>query len=144
MTTPAAAANSPTRTRLARPARQTRRACSVIESLPCQAVLFRVPTYPFTQARWSYAEQMAEVALVTDSTSSLTPEEARSAGVTVVPLQVIIDGESRPESAVPAAEVAAALRAGRTVTTSRPSPEAFAAAYAELAASGATAVVSVH
>ena len=87
---------------------------------------------------------MAEVALVTDSTSSLTPEEARSAGVTVVPLQVIIDGESRPESAVPAAEVAAALRAGRTVTTSRPSPESFAAAYAELAASGATAVVSVH
>jgi DegV family protein with EDD domain len=87
---------------------------------------------------------MAEVALVTDSTSSLEPEEARSAGVTVVPLQVVIDGESRPESAVPAAEVAAALRAGRTVTTSRPSPESFAAAYAELAAQGATAVVSVH
>jgi DegV family protein with EDD domain len=87
---------------------------------------------------------VAEVALVTDSTSSLTPEEARSAGVTVVPLQVIIDGESRPENAVPAAEVAAALRAGRTVTTSRPSPESFAAAYAELAAQGATAAVSVH
>ena len=87
---------------------------------------------------------MAEVALVTDSTSSLAPEEARSAGIMIVPLQVVIDGESRAESDVPAVEVAAALRAGRTVTTSRPSPESFAAAYAELAEDGATAVVSVH
>ena len=87
---------------------------------------------------------MAEVALVTDSTSSLAPDEARSAGVTVVPLQVVIDGESRPESDVPAAEVAAALRAGQTVTTSRPSLESFAAAYADLADRGAAAVVSVH
>ena len=45
---------------------------------------------------------------------------------------------------MPADEVAAALRAGRTVTTSRPSPESFAATYADLAARGATAVVSVH
>src|ERR671912_624012 len=87
---------------------------------------------------------MAEVALVTDSTSSLEAEEARSAGVTVVPLQVVIDGKSRPESDVPAAEVATALRAGRTVSTSRPSPETFAAAYADRAEQGATAVVSVH
>ena len=99
---------------------------------------------PNTQARSSYAEQMAEVALLTDSTSSLGPEEARRAGVTVVPLQVIIDGQSRAESEVPAPEVAAALRAGRMVTTSRPSPESFAAAYADLADHGATAVVSVH
>ncbi|HEV2870831.1 MAG TPA: DegV family protein, partial [Actinomycetota bacterium] len=45
---------------------------------------------------------------------------------------------------VAAAEVAAALRAGRTVTTSRPSPEVFASTYAELARQGARAVVSVH
>jgi DegV family protein with EDD domain len=87
---------------------------------------------------------MAEVALVTDSTSSLRPDEARSAGVRVVPLQVVVDGESRPESDVPAAEVAAALRAGRAVTTSRPSPESFASIYADLAGRGASAVVSVH
>jgi fatty acid kinase fatty acid binding subunit len=87
---------------------------------------------------------MAEVALVTDSTSSLGPEEARSAGIMIVPLQVVIDGESRAESDVPAPQVAAALRAGRTVSTSRPSPESFATAYAEVARGGATAVVSVH
>lgn len=84
------------------------------------------------------------MALVTDSTSSLGPEQAETAGVTVVPLQVVIDGRSRPETDVPPAEVAAALRSGRAVTTSRPGPGSFAAAYAELARRGATAVVSVH
>lgn len=84
------------------------------------------------------------MALVTDSTSSLALEQAELAGVTVVPLQVVIDGHSRPETEVPPAEVAAALRSGRSVTTSRPGPGSFSAAYAEAARRGATAVVSVH
>lgn len=94
---------------------------------------------------------MAGVAVVTDSTASLVPEAAGTAGIRVVPLQVVIDGVSRPEAAaggVPDAvtpgEVAAALRQGRPVTTSRPAPEVFAATYAALAAEGFDAVVSVH
>lgn len=92
--------------------------------------------------------------MVTDSTSSLDHRVCTQAGVRVVPLQVVIDDVSRPEalssgsggdpSAVTPAEVAAALRAGRRVTTSRPAPEAFSAAYAELAGAGHDAVVSVH
>ena len=84
------------------------------------------------------------MALVTDSTSSLEPAQAARAGVTVVPLQVVIDGRSRPETEVAPTEVAAALRAGRSVTTSRPTPEVLSSAYAELAQRGASAVVSVH
>ena len=61
-----------------------------------------------------------------------------------MPLQVVIDGRSRPETEVAAAEVATALRAGRTVTTSRPTPEVLASTYADLAERGAKAVVSVH
>jgi DegV family protein with EDD domain len=87
---------------------------------------------------------VAEVALVTDSTSSLGPAQAARAGVAVVPLQVVIDGWSRPETEVAAAEVAAALRAGRSVTTSRPTPEVLASTYADLARRGFRAVVSVH
>jgi DegV family protein with EDD domain len=87
---------------------------------------------------------VAEVALVTDSTSSLSPTQAVRAGVAVVPLQVVIDGRSRPETEVAAAEVAAALRAGCAVSTSRPTPEALASTYADLARRGAQAVVSVH
>lgn len=89
---------------------------------------------------------MAGVAVVTDSTASLSRDQANSAGVTIIPLQVVIDGVSRAESedAVTPAVVAQALRAGKPVTTSRPTPEAFAAVYADLAAVGFDAIVSVH
>jgi len=89
---------------------------------------------------------MAGVAVVTDSTASLNLSEAVAAGVAVVPLQVLIDDVSQPETpdAVTPAVVAAALRTGRRVTTSRPSPEAFAAVYAQLTRAGYEAVVSIH
>lgn len=84
------------------------------------------------------------MAVVTDSTASLDPQVAMRAGVSVISLQVVVDGTSRPELEVPPAEVARALRSGRRVTTSRPSPEAFGTLYADLAAAGCTAVVAVH
>src|SRR6476469_8948493 len=93
---------------------------------------------------------MPGVAVVTDSTSSLAPAVAEQAGVVVVPLQVIVDGKSRPESFRPGAgtttpgAVAAALREGRAVSTSRPAPEAFVSAYAAAAERGASSIVSVH
>lgn len=84
--------------------------------------------------------------MVTDSTASLPRDQAARAGITTIPLQVVIDEVSRPESdeAVTPALVAEALRRGHRVSTSRPSPEAFAAAYAELAAAGYDTIVSIH
>jgi DegV family protein with EDD domain len=87
---------------------------------------------------------VAGVAVVTDSTSSLAAELADRAGITVIALQVVIDGDSRPDNEVDPALVAAALREGRQVTTSRPAPEAFGRAYELLAGSGYEAIVSVH
>jgi len=84
------------------------------------------------------------VAVVTDSTSSLGAREAERAGVRVIPLQVVVEGRSRPEDEVSPAEVARALREGRRVSTSRPTPEAFAAVYDELAAAGHPCIVSAH
>ncbi len=84
------------------------------------------------------------MAVVTDSTSSLRPCEAVEAQVAVIPLQVVIDDESRPESEVDPCEVATALRAGRRVSTSRPTPEVIGATYAQLAREGFDAIVSVH
>jgi DegV family protein with EDD domain len=87
---------------------------------------------------------VAGVAVVTDSTSSLAAGLADRAGITVIALQVVIDGDSRPENEVDPALVAAALRDGRHVSTSRPAPEVFGQAYEGLAGSGYGAIVSAH
>jgi DegV family protein with EDD domain len=87
---------------------------------------------------------MAGVAVVTDSTSSLDPADAARADISIIPLQVVIDDLSRPESDVRPEEVAGALRARRQVSTSRPSPEVIGNTYAKLAGAGYEAIVSVH
>lgn len=84
------------------------------------------------------------VVLVTDSTAYLPTEQVARYAIVVVPLQVVIGGTAFDEDAVPAAAVVRAMRAGETLTTSRPSPELFAGVYASAAESGASAVVSVH
>jgi DegV family protein with EDD domain len=87
---------------------------------------------------------MPGVAVVTDSTSSLDPADAARADISIIPLQVVIDDISRPESEVQPQAVAGALRAGRRVSTSRPTPEVIGNTYAELARAGYQAIVSVH
>lgn len=85
------------------------------------------------------------VAVVTDSTGSLHPDDAEREGITVVPLQVIIGAESHLEGPdVTSETIAEALKGFVPVSTSRPSPEEFARIYERLAATGATAIVSVH
>jgi DegV family protein with EDD domain len=85
------------------------------------------------------------VAIVTDSSAYLPPEHLERHQITVVPLQVAIDGAVRIEGVdITAAEAAKALRAAHPITTSRPSPERFAAAYQIACDAGADAIVSVH
>jgi fatty acid-binding protein DegV len=82
---------------------------------------------------------------VTDSTASLSVEEAARWGIVIVPLEVIVGGERHREGRdLSAAELATALSHGVRVTTSQPAPAAFADAYAQAAASGAREIVSVH
>ncbi|WGL51155.1 DegV family protein [Nocardioides sp. BP30] len=86
-----------------------------------------------------------KVAVVTDSTA-LYPSGEAPDGVSVVPLEVIIDGESFPEGderASPDA-VVAAFAAKRNVTTSRPAPATMRETYARLAAEGYAEILSIH
>jgi fatty acid kinase fatty acid binding subunit len=87
---------------------------------------------------------MPGVAVVTDSTSSLEPADAARADISIIPLQIVIGGISRPESEVRPHEVARALRDGQQVSTSQPSREVIEKTYAELAGAGYDAIVSVH
>jgi DegV family protein with EDD domain len=85
------------------------------------------------------------VAVVTDSTADLPPGVAHALGVRVVPLRVSIGGRAATDGVdVSARDVADALRAKVSVTTSRPPPERFAAAFRACLDAGATRVVSVN
>lgn len=84
------------------------------------------------------------VAVVTDSTSYLPSDVVLERGIAVVPLQVTIGDRTGDENVdIRPDEVAAALTAHGVVTTSRPSPERFTAAYAAALAAGAEAIVTV-
>jgi DegV family protein with EDD domain len=88
---------------------------------------------------------MSRVGVVTDSTAALPAALVEKYDVTVVPLLVVLGNRVGAEGVdVTSADVAAALAARAAVSTSRPSPQAFAEAYRRLAADGVTQIVSVH
>jgi DegV family protein with EDD domain len=85
------------------------------------------------------------VAVVTDSTAYLDTDVVAALGIAVVPLSVTIGSRTAVDGVdVSAADVVAALRAKTVVTTSRPSPAAFAARYRRCLDEGASHVVSIH
>ena len=84
------------------------------------------------------------VQVVTDYTAALPPDLEEEAGLTEVPLSVVLDGAPAERDSAVDAELAEALRRGGRMTTSQPSPDAFVRTYGDLAAGGATAIVSIH
>jgi DegV family protein with EDD domain len=85
------------------------------------------------------------VAVVTDSTAYLPDGVAEALGIRVVPLRVSIGGREGVDGLdVTALDVAKALRDKIPVTTSRPAPAQFAAAFQSCLDGGATRVVSIH
>jgi DegV family protein with EDD domain len=87
---------------------------------------------------------VSDVVVVTDSTADL-PRPAEEIGVRVVPLRVLVGSEQAVDGVdITPADVAAALRARKRVTTSRPSPAEFAAMFQSCLDDGASHVVSVN
>ncbi len=86
------------------------------------------------------------VAVVTDSTAYLPQELIDGYGIHVVPLYVVLAGRSGREGVdITPDDVARALAVrGATVSTSRPTPGDFVAAYRKALAEGADHIVSVH
>ncbi|MFE1231102.1 DegV family protein [Streptomyces sp. NPDC059442] len=85
------------------------------------------------------------VAIVTDSTAYLPPQTMERHAITAVPLTVVVDDQALEEGTeISARSLAQALQKRRPVTTSRPSPEVFAATYRAAAQAGAKGVVSLH
>ncbi|MFJ3700538.1 MULTISPECIES: DegV family protein [Streptomyces] len=85
------------------------------------------------------------VAIVTDSTAYLPPQTMERHGITAVPLTVVLGDQALEEGTeISARSLALALQKRRSVTTSRPSPDVFAATYRAVAEAGATGIVSLH
>ena len=85
------------------------------------------------------------VGIVTDSTSYLPESVVTELGIEVVQLQVISNGIAYNEvDGITVDQVTLALRANKPVTTSRPNPELFVAAYQRLISNGADSIVSAH
>lgn len=83
--------------------------------------------------------------VVTDSTAHVTADEATQLGVEVVPLDVVIAGRTGMDGVdVQPDDVATALAASEPVSTSRPAPARFVAAYEKARDEGARDVVSIH
>jgi DegV family protein with EDD domain len=88
---------------------------------------------------------MPRIAIVTDSTACLPADTAARLGIGVVPLQVVIKGESYSEADPATAKLLVeTLRGHGTATTSRPSPEEFTAAHRAAFEAGYDGVVSLH
>ncbi|GHF30112.1 DegV family protein with EDD domain [Deinococcus metalli] len=85
------------------------------------------------------------IAIVTDSTSDLSPHLCAQYGVESVPLYVLFDGKMHKDGLeITPPDLFAGLKAGKkTPSTSQPSPAEFAAAYAR-ALQGADEVMSIH
>ncbi|MFE5739393.1 DegV family protein [Streptomyces celluloflavus] len=85
------------------------------------------------------------VAIVTDSTAYLPRAALERHQITAVPLTVVLGDQALEEGTeISARSVAQALQKRRPVTTSRPSPAAFAETYRTVAAAGASGIVSLH
>lgn len=85
------------------------------------------------------------IAIVTDSTSDLRPEQLQALGVINVPLYVLLDGQMYKDGIeITSAELIRRMQSGSKVpTTSQPSPVEFAAAYQQ-ALEQADEVISIH
>ena len=82
------------------------------------------------------------VAVIADSTCYLPAGWAAELGIDIVPVQVIVAGQSYDETEdAQAQRVAEALREWQPVTTSRPSPLRFLQAYTAAQEAGAEAIV---
>jgi DegV family protein with EDD domain len=86
------------------------------------------------------------VAVVTDSTAYLPDDLVEQYGIEVVPLYVVLAGRSGREGReIGPQDVARALSTrGQQVSTSRPTPGDFVAAYRRCLSSGSDRVVSIH
>ena len=91
--------------------------------------------------------KLAEIAIVTDSTSDLTPEFIKDLDVEIIPLKVKLDGNNYYREGIDVTKREfwrRLLSEGQIPKTSQPSPAEFKALYEKLFAKGYKKIISIH
>ncbi len=84
------------------------------------------------------------MAVVTDSTASLSDQLIKQWGIKVIQLQLQVDERIDDEGRFDRDELVESLRANRHVATAPPDPGAFFWNYQDAVSEGASAIVSIH
>lgn len=85
------------------------------------------------------------IAVITDSSSQLSTSELDIAGIGVVPISIIIDGEQHRDGIdLDAADFYERIGEGVALSTAQPSPGEFITAWQDAQHAGASEIVSVH
>lgn len=91
--------------------------------------------------------KLAEIAIVTDSTSDLTPELIKDLDVEIVPLKIKLDGNNYYREGIDISKREfwkRLITEGQLPKTSQPSPAEFKAMYERLFAKGYKKIISIH
>ena len=87
---------------------------------------------------------MSKIGIVIDSTCGVTEEQVKQYQIEEVPVQIIVDGTTYYDRVDATTQgILNEINAGKKVTTSQPSPEAFAERYRTLQAKGFTGAVVI-
>lgn len=87
---------------------------------------------------------MMKVAIVTDTNSGITADEARELGIFLLPMPVLIDGVSFLETVdIQAADVYAAMERDADISTSQPAPGAIMELWEDVLARGYDEIVYI-
>lgn len=87
---------------------------------------------------------MEKIRIVVDSTFNLDQEVIEKYDITVIPLNVIIDGKSYQDKIdISLSEVMQAVEDGKKVSTSQPAPTLYKDAFDKLVSEGATDIISL-
>ncbi|MGL6114130.1 MAG: DegV family protein [Cetobacterium sp.] len=102
------------------------------------------PYYIYITNRNPY---LPEIAIVTDSTSDLTPEMIKGLGIDIIPLKIKLSGDTyyREGVDISKSEFWSTLLKEKVIPkTSQPSPAEFKALYEKLFAKGYKKIISIH
>ena len=120
---------------------------SIQSQVPYREYVAEQENYPYYIYVVNRNPELPEIAIVTDSTSDLTPEMVKGLGIDIIPLKIKLSGDTyyREGVDISKAEFWHRLLKEKVIPkTSQPSPAEFKELYEKLFAKGYKKIISIH